>query len=361
MSHSFVPGPVDVDASVLAAQSAQMIPHRSPKFETMFHQAESKTRLLFGTHSRVFITASSGTGLQEAAVRNFANEYVLSCVNGAFGDRWHVVAQMNGKNADRLEIEWRHPLTPELVVDALKVKSYELVTIVHNETATGIQNPVWDIAQAVRARNPDIIICVDAVSSLGGVPVAMDSWGLDMVFTSSQKCLALPPGLGLGATSDRALTRAKSVSNRGWYFDLLRMEDHRVRNSTPATPAISLIYALALQLDRIMAEGLEARFARHEAMAARVQEWVLDRGFEIYAPEGYRSQTVTKIINNHDLEIKKLNAHLQNFDMCIANGYGPLRDKTFRIAHMGETRMEHINTLLAHIDDYMRSSIGNSS
>lgn len=353
MSPMFIPGPVDVDPEVLSAQTLPMVPHRSKEFETIFNRASNKARNLFSTQHRVFLTASSGTGLQEAAVRNLAKETVLSCVNGSFGKRWHQVAAANGKRADLLEVEWYLPITPEMVAGALHQKHFEIVTIVHNETSTGLLNPVKEISAAVHQASPSTLICVDAVSSLGGTEMEMDEWGLDMVFTSSQKCLALPPGLALGAVSDRAMEYASQVPNRGWYFDLLLLEKHRLKDSTPATPPISLIHALDLQLDRILAEGLEARFARHRDMAARVQSWALSSGLDLYAPEGYRSKTVTTITNNRNIDFAALNAFLMRRGMRIANGYGSLKDKTFRIAHMGETQLEDIEILLAAINEFL--------
>jgi len=345
---------VDVADEVLQAQAQPILPHRSAEFETIFHRAEQKARKLFYTQYRVFITASSGTGLQEAAVRNFAKAKVLACVNGAFGARWAEVARTNGKEVTVLEAEWGQPILPEQVAEALKKDHFEIVTVVHNETSVGLENPIKDIAAAVREVSPDTLICVDAVSSLGGAKLEMDAWGLDMVLTSSQKCLALPPGLALGAVSDRAMERAKEVPHRGWYFDFLRLEKHRLKDSTPATPAISLIYALDLQLDRILAEGLENRFARHTAMAQRVQSWALERGFSLFAAEGYRSKTVTTIRNDRGLDVGELNQWLLQRDMRIANGYGPLKGKTFRIAHMGELQMADIEALLSALDEYLR-------
>jgi aspartate aminotransferase-like enzyme len=160
--------------------------------------------------------------------------------------------------------------------------------------------------------------------------------------------------LGLAATSDRALQRAEEVPQRGWYFDLLRLEKHRIKNSTPATPAVSLIYALDAQLDHILSEGLENRFARHQAMAERVRAWALESGLDLFAPQGYRSLTVTTIANRRNLDVGEINAFLLEHGMRIANGYGPLKNKTFRIAHMGETRMEHIEELLGAMDELLR-------
>jgi len=361
MPRMFVPGPVDVDPEILAAQAQPMLPHRSKDFEVIFHRAENKARQLFFSESRVFITASSGSGLQEAAVRNLVTESVLSCVNGAFGERWYQVAIANGKQADRLEAEWGRPIAPQDVARALATKRYDILTVVHNETSTGVQNPVREIAAAARQASPETLICVDAVSSLGGVKIEMDAWGLDMVLTSSQKCLALPPGLGFAAVSERAMRRAEQVPYRGWYFDLVLLEKHRLKDSTPATPALSLIYALDAQLDHILAEGLEARFARHSAMAARIQAWALQAGLALFAPEGYRSQTVTAIENRPGVDAASLNAFLKPRGMRIAGGYGKIKSHTFRIAHMGETRMEDIDELIAALDEYLAASASSSS
>lgn len=352
MVHLFIPGPVNVHPDVLAVMARPMLPHRGPEFETVFHRAEEKARKLFYTKHRVFLTASSGTGLQEAAVRNFVNGKMLSCVNGAFGQRWYDVAQENGKQVDILKTKSHQPITGELVTEALKGKDYDIVAVVHNETSTGLMNPIQEIAAAVHKVSPETLMCVDAVSSLSGANLEMDAWGLDMVLTSSQKCLALPPGLGLAAVNDRALARAEQVPNRGWYFDFLRLEKHRLKDSTPATPTISHTYALDLQLDRIEKEGLKNRFARHSALAARTQAWAEQRGFELCAPQHYRSQTVTAIDHKGKVDIKSLNSFLLERDMLIANGYGEFKDKAFRIGHMGETQISDLEKLFAALDEY---------
>jgi aspartate aminotransferase-like enzyme len=349
----FVPGPVDVAPVVLAAQAKPMMPHRSKDFEELFRRTAEKAQKLFFTQYRVFQGTSSGSGMQEAGVRNFAQESVLSCVNGAFADRWYKVAIANGKQADRIEVPWGQAITPEMLADALKKKSYEAVTIVHNETSTGVENPVKELAKVVHELSPDTLILVDAVSSLGGTKIEMDAWGIDFLLTSSQKCLALPPGLSLAAASDRAMKKAETVTNRGWYFDLVLMEKHRLKDSTPMTPVMPLIYALDVQLDRILEEGLENRFARHAAMAKRTQNWAIAHGMDPLAPEGYRSKTVSTIKNEKGLDISALNKFLLTKGMRIANGYGELKDKTFRIAHMGEITMSDVDTLLANMEEFM--------
>lgn len=352
----FVPGPVDVAAEVAVAQTQPMLPHRSKEFEAIFHRAEGKLRQVLMTQFRVFITASSGTGLHEAAVRNFVPDEgrALFCTNGAFGNRWYDVGVANGKPSDKLETEWSHPITAELVADALKKQHYDIVAVVHNETSTGLQNPVKEIAGVVHELSPDTLVCVDAVSSLSGAKIEMDAWGIDFLLTSSQKCFALPPGLGFAGTSDRALEKAKTVKNRGWYFDLVLLEKHRAKDTTPATPANGLIYALDLQLDRILAEGLENRFARHSAMASRTQEWVEAHDFPLFPIEGYRSQTVTTARKPESFDVGALNKFLLQRGMRIASGYGPFKPTTFRIAHMGELTMTDMEALFEGMEAYLQ-------
>ncbi|HWQ47144.1 MAG TPA: alanine--glyoxylate aminotransferase family protein [Longilinea sp.] len=353
MSPMFVPGPVDVAPEVLAAQAKPMIPHRSKDFEAMFQRTEARLRQVFFTQNPVFQATASGSGMQEAGIRNFVQESVLSCVNGAFAQRWNDVAVANGKKADKLDIEWGLPVYPDQLRDALKQKHYEAVTIVHNETSTGVENPIKELCKVVRETSPDTLVLVDAVSSLAGVKIEMDAWGIDFLLTSSQKCFGLPPGLSFASASERAMKKAETVTNRGWYFDLLLMEKHRAKDSTPMTPAMSLIYALDVQLDRILAEGLENRFARHTAMAQRVQSWSIAHGMEPVGPEGYRSKTVSTVNNSLNWPISDLNKFLQQRGMRIANGYGKLKEITFRVAHMAELTMEDVEKLIANLEEWI--------
>lgn len=354
MSHMFIPGPVDVEPEVLDAQAKPMIPHRSAEFNAFFRGTEAKLKKVFLTENRVFQPPATGSGMQEAGVRNLAQKDILSCINGAFSERWYQVALTNGKQPDRLEVPWGEIIPPEKLAEALKKKHYEAVTIVHNETSTGVENPLKDLSAVVHEVSPDTLVLVDAVSSLGGVKIKTDDWGVDFILTSSQKCLALPPGMSFVAVSDRCLEKAETVEARGWYFDLLRLEKHRIKNSTPMTPSMSLIWALDARLNHMLAEGLEKRFARHAAMAERVQTWALEYGMPPLAPEGYRSKTVSALKNERGVDIAALNQFLLSKGMRIANGYGDLKNKTFRIAHMGETQMHHIDELLEAFETYLK-------
>ncbi len=354
MTRMFVPGPVDVADDVLQAMAKPMLPHRSKDFEEIFQRAAKKAETLFYTQYRVFLGTHSGSGMQEAGIRNFVNQDVLCLVNGAFSKRWFDVAVSNGKRADRLDAEWGKPNDLQQLREALNAKHYEAVTIVHNETSTGVENPLKAMCDVVHQTSPDTLILVDAVSSLGGVKVEMDAWGIDFLLTSSQKCLALPPGLSLASANDKAMKRAENVANRGWYFDLLLMEKHRLKDSTPMTPVIPLVYALDYQIDRMLKEGLEARFARHAAMSQRVYAWCESHGMPALAATDYRSKTVVTVKNELGWVIGDLNKFLlANYDLRIANGYGELKDKTFRVATMGETDMLLVDKLLKGFEAFM--------
>jgi predicted phosphoserine aminotransferase len=355
MAHLFIPGPTDVAPEILAAQTHRMIGHRSPACSELFARIQPRLQRVFQTQQRVFITASSGSGLQEAALRNTVRGRALVCVGGAFAERWFEIAVANGLSADRLDVPWGRPHDPDQVAQAVRRSAYDAIAVVHNESSTGVENPVAEIAAAVQRISPDTLLLVDAVSSVGGVDLQPDAWGLDVLLTSSQKCLALPPGLAFAAVSDRTLERAAAIPHRGWYFDFVLLDHYLKQNNTPATPAISLLYALDAQLDRILAEGLPARFARHTRMAEQTQRWALDR-LGLLAPEGFRSRTVTAILNTRTVDVAALNAHLAASDMAIASGYGSLRETTFRIGHMGEIQPADLERLLSAIDDYLAAA-----
>jgi predicted phosphoserine aminotransferase len=353
MTKLFVPGPVNVSREVLEAMIQPMIPHRTPEFEEIFHRAEGNARKLFKTQYRVFINASTGTSFHEAAMRNLIENKVLVCINGAFGERLAEVAELNGKKVDVINEGWDKPILPEMVAKALDGNKYDAVFVVHNETSTGILNPVAEISKVVHDMSPDTLFLVDTVSSIGGSEFKMDEWSVDLALTSSQKCLAMQPGLSLCAVSDRAMEKAATVKNRGWYLNFSKMEKHRTTNSTHATPIIGLIYALDFQLQRILDAGIENRYARHTAMAKMTREWVENNSqLSLYAPEGYRSNTVTSVEHGGKVDFKDLSKFLLSNDMRIANGYTKIKPHTMRFGHMGELTTDDISELLAVLDKY---------
>jgi predicted phosphoserine aminotransferase len=351
----FLPGPTEVRPEILDAQANWMVGHRMPEAIQLFGRIQPRLRQVFRTQHRVYVAASSGTGMWEAASRNCVAHKVLHCTNGSFGDRWVEVSQANGKEVEVLDVEWGRPVLPEMVVERLAGGGFDAVALVQNETSVGVANPVQAIAKAVRQSpgGQEITIMVDAVSGLTGMAMEPDLWDLDIVLTSSQKAFALPPGLAFASVSDRALEKAKSVPNRGYYFDYVTLEKYLVKDQTPATPAISLLYALEAQLEAMLTEGLEQRWARHLAMRDLVIAWAGRRGFPLFADETYASPTVTTLHAAHGLVVKELNAYLRQRGMVISNGYGKLKDKCFRIGHMGDWQTADIEELLVHIDGYL--------
>jgi predicted phosphoserine aminotransferase len=351
----FIPGPTEVRPAILDAQGQWMVGHRMPEAAELFGRIQEKLRQVFFTSGRVYITASSGTGLQEAAVRNCSDRKILNCVNGAFADRWRQVTEANGKQNEVLNVPWGQPILAQDVVEHLASGDFDALTIVHNETSTGVLSPIQEIAQAVRGlpNGRDITILVDSVSGLSGAELYFDEWDLDVVITSSQKAFALPPGLAFCAVSDRALDKARTVVNRGYYFDFVDLEKYLLRNQTPATPAISLMYALDRQLDDMLAEGMANRFQRHLEMRDETISWAFGRGFELYAPEGHRSPTVTCVTNNLAIDVTALNEYLRSRGMIISNGYGALKGQNFRIAHMGDLQLNELESLLKALDRFL--------
>ena len=348
----FIPGPTEVRSDVLRQLIRPMIGHRSAEFSRLFQRLQPRLQRLFQTQDRVYISTSSGTGLWEAAVRNCVRTRCLNLVNGAFGERWRRVTLANGKQSLALEAEWGRAIRAEQVAAVLERERVDAVTLVHSETSTGVLNPLEEIARVVH-RFPDVLFLVDAVSSLGGVDIPVEDLGIDVCLTSSQKALALPPGFSLASVSDRALERAQEVENRGYYFDFLVFEEYLARNQTPTTPPVSLLYALDYQLDRILGEGLRARFRRHQALAQMVRNWAEERGFGLFAEEGYRSPTLTVVRNGRGIDIQALQAYLLGRGMAIADGYGPLKGKTFRIAHMGDVTAAMVEKVLLAVDEFL--------
>jgi predicted phosphoserine aminotransferase len=350
----YIPGPTEVRREILEAQARWMIGHRGADFESLFANVQSKLRQAFYTQSRVIVSTSSGTGLWEGASRNCIRDdrRILHLVNGSFSERWADVSQKNGKQVDVLEVEWGKAITPEQLEERLRQQAYDAVAIVLNETSTGVKNTLEDMVAVIR-RYPETLILVDAVSIFGGYKIDVDGLGTDVVLTSTQKAMGLPPGLAFAAVSDRALERAKQVPFRGYYFDFLELEAMLVKNNTPATPNISLLYATDAQLDYMLAEGLENRFARHARMAEMTRTWAAGAGFALFSEEGYHSPTVTTVANSRNVDVKAMNKYLKSQGMTLSDGYGKLKGKTFRIAHMGDLMPEHMQELFDAIDRFL--------
>ncbi|NLJ57448.1 MAG: alanine--glyoxylate aminotransferase family protein [Tissierellia bacterium] len=352
----FIPGPIEVKESVLNKMSSPMIGHRSKEASTLQRKISNKLRKLFFTENEILLSTSSGSGLMEGAVRSCTKERAAVFSIGSFGDRWHKMATSNGVNADLYKSELGTITKAETVDEVLSTGKYDLVTITHNETSTGVMNPIEEISQVIK-KYPEVIFCVDAVSSAGGVEIQTDKLGIDICITSTQKALGLPPGLGICTMSEKAVEKARTVENRGFYLDLVQLYDTIGKRDYqyPSTPNLSLMFALNYQLDLIMEEGLENRFSRHREMAEYTRNWA-KKHFDLFCDEKYASVTLTTVKNTRNISVKELNEELGKRGFVISNGYGNLKEKTFRIAHMADLTLDNMKELLYNIEDILSIS-----
>ncbi len=344
----FLPGPAHVEPEILDRLRAPIAGHRSPGFKALYASLGPRLAQVFRTSSDVLIATSSSTLVMESALISAPAESVLHLTNGAFSERWEAINRSLGRDPDRLAHPWGEPVDPDLVRVALRRKRYDAVTVVHNETSTGVMNPLAEIAAAVRAES-DALLLVDAVSSLGGAPVETEAWGLDLVLAGSQKALALPPGLTLFSISDRYAERAERLPHRGFYTDLLRYRDKHRAGGTITTPATPQMHALDSQLEVILREGIEARWERHRLMSEATLAWAVEAGCEPGAAEGSRSWTLTCLRPPRGSEAPELVAAMAERGFTIGGGYGQWKPSTFRIGHMGEIRSADLEVLFGEL------------
>lgn len=350
----FIPGPVNVKDDVLQKMATPIIGHRTKEASVLQRSISDKLRKLMFTKNEILLSTSSGSGLMEGALRSCTKKRaaIFSC--GNFGNRWFKIAKDNNIPANKFEVEWGNPTLPEEVDNVLSSRKYDLLTLTHNETSTGITNPLEEISLVVK-NYPEVIFCVDAVSSLGGLKIEVDKWGIDICLASSQKCLSIPPGFSLCSISDKAVEAARKVSHRGTYFDLLQLYEHIQENDYqyPFTASLSHMFTLDYQLDKIFVEGLENRFSRHVEIANYVRKWANDN-FALFAEEKYASNTVSCVKNTRNIDINKLNENLGEKGYIISNGLEKIKNKTFRIGHMGETTISDLAELLSEINKILK-------
>jgi aspartate aminotransferase-like enzyme len=351
----FIPGPVEVSTKTLAAFSQPVIGHRGDAFKNLYREIHPHLQELFGTAQPIFLSTSSAWGVMEAAIRNVVRERVLCCMCGAFSDKWLDVARRCGKEAEPLQVAWGKHIDHGDIDRALASGKFDAVTLIHNETSTGVMNPLPEICCTL-AKYPDVALIVDTVSSFSAVPIAMDALGIDVMLTGAQKALALPPGFSIFSVSAKALARAAQNRARGYYFDFLEFKKQQAEWMTPSTPSVSHIFALRSKLEEIFSETLPVRFARHSRTNALVQDWVRSRGFEFFAEEGFRSVTLTCVKNNREIDVAKLASNLrERHHLIIDCGYGKIKGETFRLSNMGDETEETVSHLLTCIDDVLPS------
>ena len=350
----FIPGPVEVRKDVLEKMATPMIGHRSKEASQLQRGISDKLRKLFYTNEEILLSTSSGTGLLEGAIRCSTVKRAAIFSVGAFGKRWYQIAEANNVPADLFEEDFGKAVDVDRIDKALATGKYDVLCITHNETSTGVMNPVEEISKVIK-KYPEVVWCVDTVSSMAGTKIEVDKLGIDICLTSTQKAIGLPPGMSICSFSKKAVERAKKVKFRGYYLDLLSLYNyiHKKDYQYPSTPSLSHMFALDYQLDRILEEGLENRYKRHLDMAEYVRAWAR-KYFELYSDERYLSNTVTNIKKTRNIDIGELNKELGKRGFQISNGYGTLKGKAFRIAHMADFTLDDIKELINNINDILK-------
>ncbi len=358
----FTAGPVACFPEVLEVMSLQMLSHRSDEYRALHKDTVLRLAdFLEAKESTVLLIPASGTGFMEASIRNAVTPggKVLVTIIGAFGKRYREVVESNGRVPIVLEKPPGEPVLPEELDEALKKNpDVEAVTITYNETSTGVLNPLPELAKVVKEH--DKLLFVDAVSAMGAADIKVDEWGIDLVFASSQKAFGVPPGLAMAAVSPAVFEKAEKIPGRGWYFDLLKIKKYLDSQwSTPSTPPIPQIAGLNAVL-RIIEKmgGKEAWLRMYAERAEKIRRGVRDLGLELFAREGYYSPTITVVKAPEGVRGVDVYKAMRNRGFEIAKGYGPVKEYTFRIGHMGYITDEDIEELFINLREVIEELKG---
>lgn len=353
-----IPGPVEVSEKTFKAMTSPMIGHRGQGFKDLYAKMQPQLQTLLGTKQLVYLSTSSAWGVMEGAIRNLVAKKVLNCMCGAFSDKWLDVSQRCGKQAEGLQVPWGSPIRAGEVDKKLATGQFDALTLIHNETSTGVMSPLAEIA-ALKKKYPDVMFIVDAVSSMSATKLEFDALGIDVLLAGTQKAFALPPGLAVFVCSPAALARAATAKDRGYYFDFVEFQKNAEQSMTPSTPSIGHVYALKSKLDDIFAEGLEARFARHTKLVGMTHAWAAKHGFTLFPEKGFESVTLTCVNNGakpggRAVDVAKLQKLVKEQGFLIDGGYGKIKGTTFRISNMGDETEASMNTLYAALDNAMK-------
>ena len=349
-----IPGPVEVSAKTFKAFCSPMIGHRGQGFKDLYAKIQPQLQQLLYTRQLVYLSTSSAWGVMEGAVRNLVRKRVLNCMCGAFSDKWLDVSRRCGKEAEALQVPWGSPIRAAQVEAKLATGQFDAVTLIHNETSTGVMSPIDEIA-ALKKKFPDVMFIVDAVSSMTAIKLEFDALGIDVLLAGTQKAFALPPGLAVFVCSPAALAKAAAAPDRGYYFDMVEFQKNAEQSMTPSTPSIGHVYALASKLEDIFAEGLDARFARHKKLAEMTRAWAARHGFTFFPEPGFESVTLTCINNGAKpggrvVDVARLQKTVKDQGFLIDGGYGKIKGTTFRISSMGDETEATMGQLYAALD-----------
>ena len=353
-----IPGPIEVSQKSFRAFCSPMIGHRGQGFKDLYAKIQPALQRLLSTKQLVYLSTSSAWGVMEGAIRNLVCRKVLNCMCGAFSDKWLEVSKRCGKEAEPLQVPWGSPIRADTVDKKLASGQFDALTLIHNETSTGVMSPLAEIA-ALKKKYPAVMFVVDSVSSMSAVPLEFDELGIDLLLAGTQKAFALPPGLTVFVCSPAALAKAATLKDRGYYFDFVEFQKNAEQSMTPSTPSIGHIYALASKLEDIFAEGLDGRYARHRHTNQMTRDWAARHGFKLFPEPGSESVTLTCINNGAKaggrmVDVGKLQKLVKDQGFLIDGGYGKIKGTTFRISNMGDETEPTMNELFAALDGAMK-------
>jgi aspartate aminotransferase-like enzyme len=353
-----IPGPVEVSEKTFRAFRTPMIGHRGQGFKDLYAKIQPQLQQLVSTSQLVYISTSSAWGVMEGALRNLVANKVLNCMCGAFSDKWFDVSKRCGKAADALQVPWGSPIRAADVDKKLATGQFDALTVIHNETSTGVMSPIAEIA-ALKQKYPDVMFIVDSVSSMSAVPLKFDELGIDVLLAGTQKAFALPPGTAIFVCSPAALAKAATMKDRGYYFDFVEFQKNAEQSMTPSTPSIGHVFALESKLQDIFAEGLEARYARHRRTNQMTRDWAAKHGFTLFPEKGFESVTLNCVSNGarpggRVVDVPKLQKLVKDQGFLIDGGYGKIKGTTFRISNMGDETEATMGQLFAAMDNAMK-------
>jgi aspartate aminotransferase-like enzyme len=341
-----IPGPTPIPDEVRDAQSQPMIDHRGSEFAELLRETTDAIRQLIGTdEGEVFLLTGSGTGAMEAAVVNVLSpgDRVLAVSIGAFGERFAGIATAFGAQVERLELEAGQAADPATLRERLAAaEPFRAVLLTHNETSTGVANPLRELAAAVREAPGEPLVVVDGISGLGAMPFDMDSWEVDVVVSASQKAWMASPGVGIAAVGPRARGAEEQARMPRYYWSFAEARRWAEKGQTPWTPAVSVLFGLRVGVRRLLGEGRERTWERHAAIARGVQAGLEELGLRLVAPEAHRSATVTAAWLPDGLEWAPLNAEMRRRGLVVAGGQGKLTGRILRFGHMGGVAIDEM-------------------
>src|SRR5213082_1367374 len=354
-----IPGTVEVSEKTFRAFCSPMIGHRGQGFKDLYAKIQPQLQQLLSTKQLIYLSTSSAWGVMEGAIRNLVSRKVLNCMCGAFSDKWFDVSKRCGKAAEALQVPWGSPIRAKQVDARLAAGQFDALTLIHNETSTGVMSPLEEIA-ALKRKYSDVMFIVDAVSSLSAAKIEFDTLGIDVLLAGTQKALALPPGMAVFVCSPAALAKAATIKDRGYYFDFVEFQKNAEQNMTPSTPSIGHVYALASKLEEIFSEGLETRYARHAKLAQITRDWAARHRFTLFPEKGFESVTLTCVNNGAKpggrvIDVAKFQKLIKDRGFLIDGGYGRIKGSTFRISNMGDETETSMTDLLGVLDKAVAS------